>query len=557
MLKENTEKSKKDLKHEVIQEVMSNYSDTASNDFDSLSKDLDSLSDEIESLNTSIKTTESLESVLNAFDTENKYEIDVDVNDVDEIAVDVNEVDEINVDVNDVDEINVASNDFVDSDPVDEIRIQFLNSNIEIPYDEIKSRFDELTETFKVSKDEAKRCVVNYYAKKNNLNRNLFHRSGSASLKKISEINDLSSAENESGSGKLERTLWANVAVNIVRIWDNPHETILQSGIAGDETGIVRFTIWKSSDLSEVVENKSYCFKNVVLREWNGRYNIELNRASSIEELKKPVSVSKEDVEKIYSVDRRQNVQIPISDLTGDIWTDLKVRVLKIWDNTHESIKQSGVVGDETGIVKFTIWNTSDAEEMKEDECYLIKNTIIKEWNGKFTAEINKTSSIEKIDEDIKVNFEKVTITGASVAIQSGSGLIKRCPECNKVISRGFCNDHGKVKGVYDLRIKAVIDDGKETQDVIINRELTEKLSQTTLDEAINYVTETLDTDSFVDNLKLSFIGRYYKITGSKTERYIIADSVEPESFEKSKEKDILISLIKDDLISVTDAGAI
>jgi len=56
------------------------------------------------------------------------------------------------------------------------------------------------------------------------------------------------------------------------------------------------------------------------------------------------------------------------------------------------------------------------------------------------------------------------------VDVQSGSGLIKRCPECNRALVKGACGEHGKVEGVYDLRIKAVLDDGEKVQDILMNR---------------------------------------------------------------------------------------
>ncbi len=35
-------------------------------------------------------------------------------------------------------------------------------------------------------------------------------------------------------------------------------------------------------------------------------------------------------------------------------WVTLKVKVVQIWDNTSDKITQTGLIGDETGIIKFT-----------------------------------------------------------------------------------------------------------------------------------------------------------------------------------------------------------
>ena len=42
------------------------------------------------------------------------------------------------------------------------------------------------------------------------------------------------------------------------------------------------------------------------------------------------------------------------------------------------------------------------------------------------------------------------------IDIQTGSGLIKRCPECKRALVKGACAEHGKVKGEYDLRINRI-----------------------------------------------------------------------------------------------------
>lgn len=440
------------------------------------------------------------------------------------------------------------------SDVVSEIQDVFSKNDIEMDTYEIKDRFKELTDTFKVPENEAKRCIINHLIKKYNLDKNLYFSSkNSIILKKIKDIYEAVQRQKEREISK--RTMWANLDVRIVSLWDKNHETISQSGIAGDESGAIRFTIWKSSKLPMIEKDECYSFKNVVVREWNGQCNIELNRVSSIQKIDKSIQVPEDAVDEI--VQRKESTLTKIADVTDGLWTDIKIKVLKIWDNTHESIKQTGFAGDETGFIKFTLWNTSDAAEMEEKKCYLIKNSVIKEWNGKLSVEINKTTTVEEIDEEIQIDFEKVSLSGVAVDVQSGSGLIKRCPSCNKVISRGFCNDHGKVKGLYDLRIKAVIDDGNQTYDVIVNRDLTEEISGMKLKEAVEYAAETLDTEFVSDNLKASFIGKYYKIEGTKTDKYVIADSIEACRLIESNEKETLEFVIRNDIEIQTDTEVI
>ena len=130
-----------------------------------------------------------------------------------------------------------------------------------------------------------------------------------------------------------------------------------------------------------------------------------------------------------------------------------------------------------------------------------------------------------KISKSVHLLF---TYFGAMVDIQTGSGLIKRCLNAKEPLIKGLCAEHGKVKGEYDLRIKAVLDSGTSTQDVLINRELTEKLVGLSFDSAIAMAADALDPGVVLDKLKHELIGRYYTVSGHKFDRYVLANSITP-----------------------------
>ena len=48
-------------------------------------------------------------------------------------------------------------------------------------------------------------------------------------------------------------------------------DSIDQVGLAGDETGTIKFTKWSKSDLPTLEANGNYLLKNVVTDEWGGR----------------------------------------------------------------------------------------------------------------------------------------------------------------------------------------------------------------------------------------------------------------------------------------------
>ena len=239
-----------------------------------------------------------------------------------------------------------------------------------------------------------------------------------------------------------------------------------------------------------------------------------------------------------------ESPNVNISDITVDgKWVNVRGKIVQLWDNSHESISQVGLVGDESGTIKFTLWESAGAPMVEEGKSYVFKNVVVNEWNDKFQLNVNKSSSIESIDEEIEVGTTTVEFKGAMVDIQSGSGLIKRCPECNRALTKGACMEHGKVDGVYDLRIKAVMDDGASIQDTILKRDLVEEITGITLESAIALAADALDQGVVLEQMKKLLVGKYYLVSGSKIERYLLADSITSVfSFEQS-ELDELIAV--------------
>ncbi|WP_436901339.1 replication factor A [Halovenus halobia] len=223
------------------------------------------------------------------------------------------------------------------------------------------------------------------------------------------------------------------------------------------------------------------------------------------------------------------NDRVDVSDIDSpEEWVDLTAKVVELWEPNSDAVAQVGLLGDETGTVKFTKWSKSDLSSLEEGEVYDLRNVVTDEYQGRFSVKLNRTTTIEHLDEEIDVGEDAVEIEGALVDIQSDSGLIKRCPEddCTRVLQNGRCNEHGEVEGEFDLRIKAVIDDGNDVHEAILDRELTEELTEITLDEAQEMAMDALDTSVVADEMHKQILGRYYRITGPTYGRYVLADEV-------------------------------
>ena len=390
------------------------------------------------------------------------------------------------------------------------IKYKFSELGVDIPVEQIEDRLTKLITKFKVPQDEARRSVVNYFLKEYDIDRSRFY-SGQSSTPLVSTA-DIS----EDGQ-------WVNIKAKVVQLWDNSHDSISQVGLVGDQNGTIKFTKWVRDNLPDVENGKTYLFNNVVVHEWNGKFAINFNRTSSIKVLDEDL-----DVGNIQTNAPPSTPMATIEDMHEDgQWVNVKAKVVQLWDNSHESISQVGLIGDKTGTIKFVKWARDDLPDVEDGKIYLFNNVVVSEWNDKFEINLNKTSSIEVLDEDIEVGTATVTFTGAMVDIQAGSGLIKRCPECNRALTKGACMEHGKVDGVYDLRIKAVLDDGITAQDVIIKREIAQELVGMTLDEAISLAADALDQGVVLDRMRSMLIGKYYIIEGSRLDRYILVDSID------------------------------
>ncbi len=213
----------------------------------------------------------------------------------------------------------------------------------------------------------------------------------------------------------------------------------------------------------------------------------------------------------------------------GGKWVTLKIKLVQLWENASDKITQAGLIGDESGIIRFTMWESSGLQPMVEGKCYEIKNAVTDVYNERFQIKFNKATSIKEIPSGITVRQEE-TFTGAIVSIQSGTGLIKRCPECNRQIKNGICGEHGKVEGIFDLRIKAVIDNGKETKELLLDAEQTFKITGINLARAKEMATEALDQSVVTQAIEDMLMGRYYHVKGNSTGRYIIVKSIVPQT---------------------------
>jgi replication factor A1 len=224
---------------------------------------------------------------------------------------------------------------------------------------------------------------------------------------------------------------------------------------------------------------------------------------------------------------RASSEKVKISEIKeAGKWVDLEVKVLDLWEPATEAISQTGLIGDASGSMKFVKWAKSELPNLELGQSYLLKRMVTDEFQGRFSVKLNRTSQIEPLDVDVEIGSQAAEFSGALVDVQKGSGLIKRCPVCKRSLAKGVCSEHGKVEGTYDLRIKAVLDDGRRVQDVLINRETTERLVGLTLDEAKQMAMEALDHEVVRSLIESKLMGRYFSIIGPRVDRYLLVETI-------------------------------
>ncbi|ELZ46481.1 replication factor A [Halorubrum sp. E3] len=267
--------------------------------------------------------------------------------------------------------------------------------------------------------------------------------------------------------------------------------------------------------------------------------DVEERLTTLVDEYRVPLDEASRSVTNSYLEDagmerdelgRGGSEEVLVNDIDEDEqWVDLRVKLVDLWEPRSDSISQVGLLGDESGTIKFVAFETSDLPELTEGQAYELSNVVTDEYEGSYSVKLNRTTGITEIDEEIEVGDNADTVEGALVDIQSGSGLIKRCPEedCTRVLQNGRCSEHGQVEGEFDLRIKGVLDDGETVTEVIFDREATEELTGMTLEAAKDMAMDALDTTVVAEEMGEDVLGRYYRVTGPTFGRYVLVDEMD------------------------------
>ncbi len=229
----------------------------------------------------------------------------------------------------------------------------------------------------------------------------------------------------------------------------------------------------------------------------------------------------------------------PVAELSPGVST-IRVKLVQEWESRSERMLQTGLIGDETGVMKFIIWKGQGREKIQENTVYTFFYAVVDEYNGRLSVNLTQATALPEDEADIDVSRGGTTTAGALVHIASGSGIVKRCPVegCHRVLSRqNFCPIHEfQPDFKYDLRIRGTLDDGHIARNVLLPREVVEALFSMTLAEAQEIAeNQPLGADEVIRRLSDRALGRYLRITAREFEDLFIANQAEWLSLDLSR----------------------
>lgn len=384
---------------------------------------------------------------------------------------------------------------------------------------EIESHAEELASALGVDKEEVKRDLenlVNYSVPLDEAKQSLRRKYGGTGEDEATPV-DIEDISVDDGSVLITAKV---LTVGRRSIRYQGEEQVIHEGEVADETGRVRYTAWEGIEFSP---GDTVRIANAGVREFGGEPELNLGGNTV-------VTIEAEDIAVPFSVGGETTLaEVSI----GDRAKVIEIRVLEVDERTidgrdGETEILDGVIGDSSGRLPFTDWDPRPA--VSEGADLRLQNVYVREFRGVPAVNLSSYTTVEELDEPVEVapsgtrmdirsavktgGVYDVELSGSIVAVRDGSGLIERCPQCNRVLQNGECRSHGAVDGEQDLRTKAILDDGMGTVTVILDADLTEAIYGGNVSEAREAARDAMDRSVVADEIRSYLLGRSYRVRG-------------------------------------------
>jgi replication factor A1 len=393
---------------------------------------------------------------------------------------------------------------------VDEIIRALGTTGITVNQAIIEEELARLLE-FKVPLEEAKRSLLRKY--------------GNIDLPAVKKLSEL-----VAGERNIEVTARI-LEINTKVVGIKGQERTIFTGTMADETGARSFTAWEDfglekGDVINVI--------NAYVRMWQGMPEINFGARSRVEKSDSSA------LEPLLSKDLERPVLLAeLKEGEPAVHT-----IMRIVESGQQEIDTkngpktivTGIAVDSTAKLPFTSWVPSP--ELSTGNTVEIKNAYMRSWQGIPTINMGEFTSISHSDnliddsdiasvmDPIPIRLDKITdrdgafdvsIEGNVISIKPGSGLITRCPQCNRVIQKNICRVHGSIEGRNDMRIKSILDDGTGALTVVLDADLTTKVTGYSIEKAREVAGADMNLSVVEDEIRRKLMGLTMRLRGNMT----------------------------------------
>ncbi|MDR2855100.1 MAG: hypothetical protein LBV40_02945 [Methanomicrobiales archaeon] len=316
----------------------------------------------------------------------------------------------------------------------------------------------------------------------------------------------------------------------IISIANPQSQSLAQVGVIADESGGIRFSLFQGDNITPLEDNNWYKIEYASVSEYKGSLSLRLSSYTKITKIE-------EDRALVPAI-------TPIHELRQGVFS-IRGKVIQEWEPNHERLLQSGLLGDETGTIRFTIWKDDNMGRLESDMVYKIFYTNVSIFNDQFSITLNGSTYLPEEGATISVPSQETMVEGVLVNVIQGSGLIKRCPVegCGKALSRqNLCFEHDiQSTWEYDLRIRAWLDDGMETWEITLPAEVVTKLTGISITSAKETAENNpLGPDAVLYEITDMLQGRYFECTGMLIDKRLFASECHVRSYDPQKQAELL-----------------
>ena len=301
-------------------------------------------------------------------------------------------------------------------------------------------------------------------------------------------------------------------------------------GRIADDSGIIGFLSWEplqfeSGSLVKISNAQVKTFRNTP--------EINIGRNTTVEVFRDAKFSSMEDLSK--------NTVIKIEQLRdGSRDVECIVELSKI--TVREFQKQDGSQGkvwscdvaDPTGKCRMSFWQEPPFSDKDLPVIVSVTGARVRAWQGIPDITVDTSEQISVLEQppwDSEINLVDhfpfvplhelasgtsrvgIKTQGTVVSIREDSGIIFRCPECNRVLRDGECATHGEQEGVQDIRLRLVIDDGRASTSLLLNKQATVELIELNESQILERIND-IGQIAFVQELRDKYLGSVVESNG-------------------------------------------